>query len=113
MVCTPSAPAGTDLIYSIPYVILIRYAESVEKGGRVNWRKVPVKLFEADLGRNDVQVSNPTGLLIVFCCHCVGEGAKRTSVIIYERLVFLRMVAYLQCSNASNLRSDCCSSLIS
>lgn len=32
-------------------------AESADKGGRVNWRKVPVKLFEADLGRNDVQVS--------------------------------------------------------
>lgn len=33
-------------------------AESAEKGGRFNWGKVPVKLFEADLGRNDVQVRN-------------------------------------------------------
>ena len=33
-------------------------AESSEKGGRMNWRKVPVKLFEADLGSNDVQVGD-------------------------------------------------------
>lgn len=37
-----------------PYVC--RFPESADKGGRVKWREIPVKLFEADLGRNDVQV---------------------------------------------------------
>lgn len=39
-----------------PGLCVFRFSESADKGGRVNWRKTPVKLFEADLGRNDVQV---------------------------------------------------------
>lgn len=40
----------------IPYIGHCFSTESVEKGGRTSWRKIPVKLFEADLGQNDVQV---------------------------------------------------------
>lgn len=39
-------------------ILYLLSAESSEKGGRINWRKVPVKLFEADLGSNDVQVGD-------------------------------------------------------
>eukprot|EP00752_Nemacystus_decipiens_P017947 g16087.t1 len=46
---------GSDIAFGSLEHLVERMAKSVEKGGRVNWRKVPVKLFEADLGRNDVQ----------------------------------------------------------
>lgn len=54
----------------------------MEKGGRVNWRKVPVKLFEADLGRNDVQVSNS---IHQSCREEVGEEDRCTSSLSYEQ----------------------------
>ncbi|CAM9439045.1 unnamed protein product, partial [Pylaiella littoralis] len=46
---------GSDIAFGSLEHLVERMAKSTDKGGRVNWRKVPVKLFEADLGRNDVQ----------------------------------------------------------
>ncbi|CAN0141695.1 unnamed protein product [Laminaria digitata] len=46
---------GSDIAFGSLQHLVERMAKSSEKGGRVNWRKVPVKLFEADLGSNDVQ----------------------------------------------------------
>lgn len=36
--------------------MLPAYSETSDRGGRANWRKIAVKLFEADLGWNDAQV---------------------------------------------------------
>lgn len=49
---------------------MFRFSESADKGGRVNWRKTPVKLFEADLGRNDVQVGSARAASLVHTGVC-------------------------------------------
>ncbi|CAM9911415.1 unnamed protein product, partial [Hapterophycus canaliculatus] len=46
---------GSDIAFGSLEHLVERMAKSAEKNGRINWRKIPVKLFEADLGRNDVQ----------------------------------------------------------
>lgn len=61
------------------YLTAVLLTESAVKGGRVNWGKVPVKLFEADLGRNDVQVGSGrldascTEALVVHQGTCAGQ----------------------------------------
>ncbi|CAM9168977.1 unnamed protein product [Ectocarpus sp. 12 AP-2014] len=46
---------GSDIAFGSLQHLVERMAKSADRGGRGNWSKVPVKLFEADLGRNDVQ----------------------------------------------------------
>ncbi|CAN0296294.1 unnamed protein product [Scytosiphon promiscuus] len=46
---------GSDIAFGSLEHLVERMAKSAEKNSRINWRKIPVKLFEADLGRNDVQ----------------------------------------------------------